>query len=441
MADISKITPPGSQTTYNLKDATAREQANWNTNNGVKNLLKNNAVSTVNNTVTFTVNNDKSIRVQGKPSSGISEIVLSDLSELVDGQTYKLYGNQFTKHTSFQIVGGTGISNIYATPEGTEWTFIRANYTRAVVRQDNEATTTDATIYPMITIPTITDSTYQPYSLPNTKITPELIELVDSGAKNKLKVTKDTIAALNNGTWRGNVFTPAGQTGLTLTINSDGSISTSGAPSVGVYIALSTSLNTILTVGETYALSGCTGGSSATYGLYSGTQGEWDNFNGGTEKVYASSITTMYFYVRASASVAGKTFYPMICSKAAWDVSQKFVPYRPTYEDTVEQVAENENNISSLQSTVVSYTDVVIDLHDDVTWAQGVQGIYYSTTVTVPNMNTIYAVSITSLSSIPNNSGLIPRIDGTTKIGLYADTGTWVTSQRVTIRVVGIEST
>ena len=26
MADISKITPPGSQTTYNLKDATAREQ-------------------------------------------------------------------------------------------------------------------------------------------------------------------------------------------------------------------------------------------------------------------------------------------------------------------------------------------------------------------------------------------------------------------------------
>lgn len=33
MADISKITPPGSQTTYNLKDATAREQAAENKNN------------------------------------------------------------------------------------------------------------------------------------------------------------------------------------------------------------------------------------------------------------------------------------------------------------------------------------------------------------------------------------------------------------------------
>lgn len=33
MADISKITPLGSQTTYNLKDATAREQAEENKNN------------------------------------------------------------------------------------------------------------------------------------------------------------------------------------------------------------------------------------------------------------------------------------------------------------------------------------------------------------------------------------------------------------------------
>lgn len=33
MADISKITPPGSQTTYNLKDITAREQAAKNKNN------------------------------------------------------------------------------------------------------------------------------------------------------------------------------------------------------------------------------------------------------------------------------------------------------------------------------------------------------------------------------------------------------------------------
>ena len=33
MADISKITPPGSQTTYNLKDSTAREQAAENKNN------------------------------------------------------------------------------------------------------------------------------------------------------------------------------------------------------------------------------------------------------------------------------------------------------------------------------------------------------------------------------------------------------------------------
>lgn len=36
MADISKIIPPGSQTTYNLKDAAAREQAAENKNNILK---------------------------------------------------------------------------------------------------------------------------------------------------------------------------------------------------------------------------------------------------------------------------------------------------------------------------------------------------------------------------------------------------------------------
>lgn len=143
----------------------------FNADNGVKNLLKNTAVSTVSNTVTFTVNDDKSIRVQGKPSSGIAEIVLSDLSELVDGQTYKLYGNQATNRTSFQIIGGSGIANIYATEAGTEFTFIRANYVRAVVRTQADAQTTDITIKPMITIPTMDGSTYQPNAKTNVELT------------------------------------------------------------------------------------------------------------------------------------------------------------------------------------------------------------------------------------------------------------------------------
>lgn len=52
MADISKITPPGSQTTYNLKDAAAREQAAENKNNISKYQVK---TLTVNfNDLTFT---------------------------------------------------------------------------------------------------------------------------------------------------------------------------------------------------------------------------------------------------------------------------------------------------------------------------------------------------------------------------------------------------
>jgi hypothetical protein len=35
----------------------------------------------------------------------------------------------------------------------------------------------------------------------------------------------------------------------------------------------------------------------------------------------------------------------MICTKSAWDISQKYEPYLPTYEETVEQITTNKNNI------------------------------------------------------------------------------------------------
>lgn len=175
------------------------------------------------------------------------------------------------------------------------------------------------------------DTTYQPYALPSTKITPELIELVDSGAKNKMQLTDSA------GTSR--VID-----GITYTVNSDGSITANGtAASLSRYEFATYSAN------SNEILSGATGGSPSTYFIYIRGGSSDYVYNGGVEILTADvGVSRSYAIVVSSGqTVNNVVFKPMVCSKAAWDVSQKYVPYRPSYEETVEQVAENENNIST----------------------------------------------------------------------------------------------
>ena len=42
----------------------------------------------------------------------------------------------------------------------------------------------------------------------------------------------------------------------------------------------------------------------------------------------------------------------MICTKAAWDISQTYQPHRPSYQEIYEQIETNKNNISLLQEQV-----------------------------------------------------------------------------------------
>lgn len=44
-------------------------------------------------------------------------------------------------------------------------------------------------------------------------------------------------------------------------------------------------------------------------------------------------------FVRVEAGTAvDVTFKPMICTKAAWDISQTYQPYRPSYQALYEMV-------------------------------------------------------------------------------------------------------
>ena len=310
------------------------------------NYLDNTATTTTNNNITFTVNADKSVTLTSSQAAS-SDTYFKLGTYTGDGVTRKLKGAPTGSSTSkWWLYGGNGVDDT-----GSGVNIINTSDVYIVVKSGQSPN--NITFKPMITdSDTITSGLgdYQPYSLPNTKITPELIDLVDSGAKNLFQVTS---AALTSGFVK----------------NSDGSITVTYNNNTSDYftqvIALESDLN--LPNGE-YVLSGCPNTSDAgvKYRLdvtRSGASALQDT-GYGVQFVKEDSAPPVQYriVVYPNSSLSNVTFKPMICSKAAWDVSQKYVPYRPSYEETVEQVAENKTNIlTCLKYSVTNMADNMLD--------------------------------------------------------------------------------
>ena len=168
---------------------------------------------------------------------------------------------------------------------------------------------------------------------------PGLAEVIDSGAKNELNINLDSLKQLNPGSWTDNTRTVDN---TAFTVNSDGSITVNSvggvAPTTNRFFLLTDTLNDVLENGKEYVLSGTTGGSVYSYGIYAGTGGVWDNYDGGAEKIYNSTITSIYIFVIAGTVMSDVTFKPMICTKSAWNISQTYQPYRPSYQELYDMV-------------------------------------------------------------------------------------------------------
>lgn len=141
-----------------------------------------------------------------------------------------------------------------------------------------------------------------------------LVELVDSGTKNFLK---------NEGT-----------TTSTATVNSDGTIIINGTNTSAVNITLSST--TKLPAGD-YVLSTENTGSNV-YLTARVTNDIQYTCTGNTKSISftlneETTFERIYLFINANTSIDNLKITPMICSKAAWDISQKYVPYRPSYSD------------------------------------------------------------------------------------------------------------
>lgn len=162
-----------------------------------------------------------------------------------------------------------------------------------------------------------------------------LVEIIDSGPKNRLTFKDlDMIKAQNTGgIWTGNVYEFRG---VTYTVNSDFTVSANGTATGGnANLILSPQGGFSIEQGD-WILSGCpSGGSSSTYNI--AIAGTVSDVGSTAEFTSCSSVITR-IYILEGTRVDNLTFKPMICSKAAWNISQAYQPYRPTYQEMYDMI-------------------------------------------------------------------------------------------------------
>lgn len=182
-----------------------------------------------------------------------------------------------------------------------------------------------------------------PYAMSNRELTEEvetnknniskdeaaLVELVDAGAKNLLQ----------------NTAVSQSMSGVTFTVNSDKSVTLSGR-ATGNITSFFIGREVPALTGN-MVLSGCPkGGSTNTYKLdiLDGTPNGsvlFEDFGEGANVDWKSITTGIYtarIRIGSGTTVDGLTFKPMLCTKTAWDISQQYVPHRPSYDELIARI-------------------------------------------------------------------------------------------------------
>ena len=197
-----------------------------------------------------------------------------------------------------------------------------------------------------------------------------LVEVVDSGAKNKLKLDKDAIKSLNSGgTWSGYVYTPTTAPNLTVTINDDGTLTLNGSTSSSlVTVALEKKASSGF---QGYVLSGSKTNTKFVYQLAVSPYTAYATVDGTDSAVIANytdgSTIQLSLQVVANSTFSNTVITPMICSQADWKVSQNHTPY--TLPNTDLTVLEAEDR-AALAEVVDSGAKNRLD---DIGWMNDIE--------------------------------------------------------------------
>lgn len=149
---------------------------------GSKNLLPNKAISQTINGVTFTVNADGSVSTSGTSGSGATWLLCTMLydwtNSLQAGVIYKANGCPIGADSSINICLWNEAEwvRVFAGQDVsfTKPSSIHRNVRLAIGTDSSNVNFDGLTFYPMVRLASITDSTYEPYSMTNQQITKRL---------------------------------------------------------------------------------------------------------------------------------------------------------------------------------------------------------------------------------------------------------------------------
>ena len=156
-----------------------------------------------------------------------------------------------------------------------------------------------------------------------------LVELVDGGAKSILP-NSAVNQTINN---------------VDFTVNADKSVTANGTASIAAYLILAD--NATLKAG-TYVISGgapdvrvVLATAATASAIIAQSQGSATIFT------LNEDTSGLLYAVRMSTGALADniTVYPMICTKAAWDISQQYVPYRPSYDELIARIEALEGGV------------------------------------------------------------------------------------------------
>lgn len=189
-----------------------------------------------------------------------------------------------------------------------------------------------------------------------TKLLAALAETIDAGAKNLL----DPSAAVG---YVGQSSYPISKSGVTYTLNTSTDTITLTDTASGV----STLRIPVTLEAGTYHVSGIpSGGSDNSYRADLRTAGGntfiTSNYDYGSGFTFTLSETTSLDYcirVANGYTPNSVTVSPMICTKSDWDISQNYVPYRPSYQELYDRIVALENGTVLQRNT--ARTAIVLD--------------------------------------------------------------------------------
>lgn len=330
-------------------------------NAGAKNIFDIQAEAAIQRTTTV-LNSDGGITISCNTASwatrnAIAEIPAGDYicSLFVDavtigGGTFAFFVNQSNDKSTWTELARQ--ASITSTGRIDMPISVSQKYLRISTNINNSSTsaTNSATIRLMLRPASITDHTFQPFACTNrelTVITDEdrsaLVELVDGGAKNRWKITTPTLPS-----------------GFTATVDADGGLILNGTTGSS---ALTFATSTQFYAGETVVLSGCpSGGSDDSYRLDI-LRGANTNYCYG-DPVIASDFTNNEYPIRiriaANYTCENLKFFPMVCTLAAWKISQAYQPYRPSWQemwDAIQALQSGGNRALTMQIQPKEITD------------------------------------------------------------------------------------